>query len=462
MSLNSTPLKELRQVKGDAFSNKTITSIFIGILVIVATFLSLSFSRVIEMFVVEQRVTGETSTFVRDMQLTLWGTMFILAVLMYFFIRAIYRHQEQLLSKKLEEKAMDEAILESIGEGMIATDGSGNIIAINNAAEDMLGWSGEDIIGKNFIDVVPATDDSGEYIPKEKRAISYVLINSMKAIPDSIHYVAMPEEVQYVRKDGTHIPISATMNPIILNKILIGAVGILRDVSREKELEETRRDLLSLASHQLRTPLSGVKWLIETLKKGLKGPLNKEQEEYLDEIYKINDRMNSLVQDMLSVLRMESGVTPIKKDNVSTKVIFDAINEILGAAASGRNITLHFSDEHFTIETDATFLRNILESFVSNAITYSPNDTAVYISVRKSPTELVFAVKDSGIGIPPDEQSRLFERFYRASNAKTFNTHGTGLGLYIAGFLAKKIGAHITFETEVNKGSTFYVHIPQH
>jgi len=135
--------------------------------------------------------------------------------------------------------------------------------------------------------------------------------------------------------------------------------------------------------------------------------------------------------------------------------------ESLNGAMKSKQITLRLPDDRGDeITTDPLMLRNILECLVSNAINYSNPEGEVTISIEKSPTELVFGVKDSGIGIPRDEQSHIFERFHRTSNAKAFDTHGTGLGLYIASMLAKKIGVLLSFESEENKGTTFYIHIP--
>ena len=377
---------------------------------------------------------------------------------------ALVQINQSLSTKKKEaenRKAEDDALLASLGEGMIATNNSGVVTNINHIAEEMLGWNAHDIIGKVFTETVQAINESGEIIPADKRVINLVLACAETGTPISLHQHPTSESLYYVQKSGERIPISATINPIILNGKIIGAVEIFHDTTKEKEIEKTRGDLLALASHQLRTPLSGTKWLIETLQSGLKGALNRDQKEYLDEIYKINQRMTSLVVDMLGVLRMEGGAIQINRSSVSTTTILDTLLETFTPVAKSKKLTLRIErDSEHTVETDPLLLRNIIESLVSNAMTYSNEGGEVVISLQESAGEMVFAVKDSGIGIPKEEQGQLFERFYRASNAKTFNTIGTGLGLYIATTLAKKIGARLSFESEKDKGSTFFVHIP--
>lgn len=355
-------------------------------------------------------------------------------------------------TKDIEEaKAKAEALLASLGEGMVAIDKDGKLIAMNLAAEKMLDLKFEDIKGKLAVNVIEAIDESNAEIPSEQRSLN-VALGGVPVTSDTI---------RYKRKDDGYFPVAITWTPVMLGGAVIGAVGVFRDITKEKELEQTRRDLLSLASHQLRTPLSGTKWLIETLKKGIHGPLTIPQEEYLNEIYKINEQMTVLVHDMLSVLRIEGDAGLAKKEHVLLPALFDTIFEIFGSVAKSKHITLRLvKSGDYTIDTDPLILRNILENLISNAINYSPAGNEVVVSVEKKSDELIFAIKDSGIGIPKDEQGQIFERFYRASNAKTFDTHGTGLGLYVAMILAKKIKARISFESEKDKGTTFYVYIP--
>lgn len=366
----------------------------------------------------------------------------------------IDKEEKKRVEKDIKErKAQDEAIMESLGEGLIAVNKLGKVISMNHKAEEITGWGQQEIIGNAMVDTIQAVDKNGEKILPENRPISIVLNTSIRFASDTLYFI---------QKNGQTVPVAVTATPVILKGELIGAVVIFRDMTKEKEIEKTREDLLSLASHQLRTPLSGTKWLIETLKKGIHGPLTDSQEEYLDEIYRINERMTSLVQDMLSVLRIESGVISETKTHISTKEITETLLKSIEILANEKLIKLTCKDESldYSISSDPLLLHNILDILVSNSISYSPPGSEVVVSVVQEGGEVIFAVKDSGIGIPRDEQGRLFERFYRASNAKISNTKGTGLGLYIAATLARKIGATLSFESEEGKGSTFYVHIP--
>jgi two-component system phosphate regulon sensor histidine kinase PhoR len=244
---------------------------------------------------------------------------------------------------------------------------------------------------------------------------------------------------------------------------ITGAVEVFYDITKEKELERTRMDFLSLASHQLRTPLSGTKWLVETMRSGIVGEMTKKQKEYFDDIYKINEQMIRLVFDILNTMRWESEETLVKKEKISIFSLVKDVLTLLTAAAKERKVELQIPLNHrtFTIETDPEILKSILGIFLSNAIDYSRPGQKVILDIKEESEAIVFFVRDFGIGIPQKEQKRIFERFYRASNVKDLRLMGTGLGLNIARTLAGKIGAEIWFESQENKGSTFYLRMPK-
>jgi len=352
-------------------------------------------------------------------------------------------------------KAKDEAMLASIGDGIIATDRKGRVIQMNRAAEKLLGWKNVDCIGKKLSETLSVYNDQGGLVPFAKQSIQIALATG-KTNTAAINYF-------YKRKNGTKLPVAITAAPILIDdNIIIGAIEVFRDITKEKEIEKLRMDFLSLASHQLRTPLSGTKWLIETMQKEIIGKLNSKQKEYIDNIYQVNERMIKLVSDMLNVLTLESGVAVIKKQKVSTIELCKELFLIMHPATQNKGIILRnvlVNQPLLWLETDPQILRNILECFVSNAINYSKNGQKVVLNVKEKSNVVVFSVKDSGIGIPKEEQGKISERFYRASNAKIFKPDGTGLGLYIAYMLAEQIGAKISFESKENRGTIFHLQV---
>ncbi|MDP3734883.1 MAG: PAS domain-containing sensor histidine kinase [bacterium] len=354
-------------------------------------------------------------------------------------------------------KAKDEAILSGIGEGLVAVDKEGNILFISKAFEALTGWGEKEIAGKRMVEVVPQEDEAGNLVPPQERAITQALVGTTTTSSSSSSWY-------YIRKDKTRFPASGIVTPVTLDGKIIGAVEVFRDITKEKEIDRMKTEFLALASHQLRTPLSGIKWFVETLDRKILGTVNQKQQEYLDQIYQLNERALKIVFDMLNALRIEGGDVAMKTEAISLARLARDVSLATAPVAEQRGVRLHADVKNLAttvVETDAEMLRSILETFIVNAINYSERGQDIFFDVTEETGSVVFSVKDSGIGIPNDEQGRIFEKFYRASNAKKFKPDGTGLGLYVASMLAEKIGAKILLESEPGKGSIFYLRVPK-
>lgn len=339
--------------------------------------------------------------------------------------------------------------VDNVSDQIIITDSDATVLYINKATEKITGYTAEEAVGGK------AGKLWGNLMEKSFYEDLWKTIKIDKK--------TFISEIMNQRKNNQTYTARISISPILDKKGAVEFfVGIEHDISKEKEIEKTRTDFLILASHQLRTPLSGTKWLIETMQRRVLGPVTPKQKEYLDQIYQINERMIKLVFSMLSVLQFEAGATLVKKEVISVPDLYEEVALMSRSAAHNSGVLLRNAlKDHKTImmETDITMLRSILETFVSNAINYSQRGQEIILDVKEEESAVVFFVKDSGIGIPKEEQKRIFQRFYRASNAKPVKPDGTGLGLYIASMLAEKIGAKISFESEENKGSTFYLRV---
>lgn len=352
-----------------------------------------------------------------------------------------------------EAKAKDEAILESLGEGLITIDNERKIVIVNKLAASMLGYSTAELIGRPLT-TLRLEDDQGKQIALEDRPTSQAI--AVDALVKAEYF--------YVRKDKTRFPVAITATTVMLGAHPRGAIFVFRDITKEKEIEKLRIDFLSLASHQLRTPLSGTKWLIDTIKRGILGSLNVKQREYIDHLYQINERMIKLVAEMLNVLTLERGMGMAKMQKLSVARICEYLFTTMGPMSRTKHMTLKNTFKArapLFVYSNPQLLQNILGNFVSNAISYSPIGEEVVVGVKETPTAVVFSVKDKGIGIPKEEQQQIFERFYRASNGKAFKPDGTGLGLYAAQLFARQIGGTVSFRSTEHKGATFYLHIPK-
>lgn len=234
---------------------------------------------------------------------------------------------------------------------------------------------------------------------------------------------------------------------------------------KEIEIDQAKSEFVSVASHQLRTPLTGIKWVSELMLKGRGGELNKEQKEFVGQIVESNTRMINLVNDLLNVSRIETGkkFSIEKKSNDIIPIVDSLFFELIGFAALHK-VKMRKDDslpKELILNIDAEKIRQVLQNLLSNAVKYSKEGGVVIILCDLGKKgRVTFCVKDSGLGIPAAQQGRMFEKFFRADNVQTHETEGTGLGLYIAKAIVEGHGGKIWFESVENKGTNFYFSLP--
>ncbi len=223
------------------------------------------------------------------------------------------------------------------------------------------------------------------------------------------------------------------------------------------DLDKRKSEFISIAAHQLRTPLSGIKWTISTLLEGEMGPLSLEQTAYLKKTYDSNDRIIALVEDMLYADRMESGKNPLVLEAADINAIIDSVMQDLYSKIESKNLKIIFSRNPNIpkIKLDAEKIRAVVQNILENAVKYTPAGGVVSIEVIKSASEVEVRIKDNGIGIPLDQQQNLFTKFFRAQNAVKTVTDGTGLGLFIAKNIIDRHGGRMWCESNEGQGSTF-------
>lgn len=243
----------------------------------------------------------------------------------------------------------------------------------------------------------------------------------------------------------------------------VAVASIKQSKARERSISEAKSEFLSLAAHQLRTPLSAIKWVFHMLIEGSAGKISKSQRELVEKGYFSNERMIRLVSDLLDVVRIEGGRFGNEPVNYSlAKIVADALNG-LSVLAEKKNI--HFIFKKPTpplpdIQMDPVGIRIVLENLLENAISYTFPGGKVYISIKQIGKDVQVEVSDNGIGIPKKYISRVFSKFFRAENAVRMETEGSGLGLYLAKNIIKKHKGRIWFESTEGRGSTFYFTLP--
>ena len=357
----------------------------------------------------------------------------------------------------LHRKAVDTAILESIGEGIVVTNSKRLITFANHAFEQLTGWATADVLGRDILEILPIERADGN----GGRSLA-TIIDCVLAGQDYNSDLSRP--LYNLRKDATRFPSSSTIRPVWLNGSVIGIVKSFRDITRELDIDKTKTEFVSLASHQLRTPLSAINWYTEMLLSGDVGPITEGQEKYLTEVYKGNQRMISLVNALLNVTRMTLGTFVLEPEEIDlTTLIYSVLSEQTPESSKkGLNINTDFAPQMPRVTSDAKLLRMVIQNLISNAIKYTPEGGVVDISLKldadASSFELIVA--DSGVGIPKNQQAQIFSRLFRADNVRTNNTEGTGLGLYIVKAIVDNSGGRVWFESEENNGSVFHVELP--
>jgi len=351
------------------------------------------------------------------------------------------------------EKVKDEAILTNIGEGLIAVDNNRKILVLNKAAENILGWKIEDMVGKD-ITFLLLEDEQGHSITLDKRPTKIAL--STGKTTNSFYF--------FVRKDKTRFPIAINATPIKLNEKIIGAVIIFRDITHEKEIDRAKSEFVSLASHQLRTPLGIMKWYLEALKDEKyfsKAP--RIIHDYFFQIYRNNERILDLVRSLLSISRIEQGRiknSPKLVDIVlEIKKTVEQMQIIAHKKKLSLNLTIYGQKIPF-INIDDLRFHEVLENLISNAIEYTMALGSINVIVNKINDLLLISVKDTGIGISPADQKKLYIKFFRSETAIKHNPEGSGLGLYVVKSYVEGWGGKITVESIEGKGSTFTISLP--
>jgi PAS domain S-box-containing protein len=377
-----------------------------------------------------------------------------------FFVaieRDITREKDALKKEKdlAQRRALDEAILLSVGGGLVATDRDGSVTLVNNAFEKLLGWKPTEVVGKKLIEFLPRENEFGQRLSPKERLLPHALLG--ETVTSGIVH-----PTYLVRKDGSKFPASVIATPVVLDGDIIGAVEAFRDVTSDFEVDKAKTEFVSLASHQLRTPLTAINWYSEMLLDGDVGPLAKKQKEYLSEIYGAGLRMATLVKALLNVSRIELGTFAIEPKptdifGIARNVIKESSHLM---AEKKQNVTEKFDESIGMVNVDPDLMGIIVQNFFTNAVKYTPEKGTITLTIEKREDQLVVSVSDTGYGIPEAQKDKIFEKFFRADNVKEKDTNGTGLGLYIAKEIAEKAGGKIWFESAENKGSTFYFSLP--
>jgi len=353
-----------------------------------------------------------------------------------------------------EEKNKLEALLNSMGDAVLAINETKTIIAFNPVAEKITGLKIGELDKEKF-------DDKIKFIEEETKKEKNDFVDNVLLKGEKIEL----NNLAILNQKGKMILVDINASPIRNYKDeIIGCIIIFKDVTFKREAERMRTDFISIVSHQLRTPLSAMKWFLEILLDGDVGTLKKEQLDVVNEIHESNKSMINFVNQMLNVSRIESRRLAINIEKVKICQTVDELLKEIKPFFVQKKQKLSYNciaDKKLEINTDKNLLRNVLSSVLLNASRYTPEKGSIELEVSRYNKDFVlFKVKDNGIGIPEDEKIKIFRKFARASNAIRYEANGTGLGLYIVKSIINMVCGKVWFESEENKGTTFYFTIP--
>jgi PAS domain S-box-containing protein len=354
----------------------------------------------------------------------------------------------------VEQQAESEALFNSIGDGSIATDEFGHITRVNPVAAELLGFEESELLGEWYPKKVIAQNAEGEAINLIDRPITKAFLTGR----------SISEKIYFCRKDGGHFPAAVNVSPIVLDGKPLGAIEVFRDISLEEEIDRMKSEFISLASHQLRTPLSAIKTYAHMLVDGYMGNITENQNRALSTIISATNRMNELISTLLNITRFESGSIAVSPKSLQVdKFAADVIKELdLLATEKSIKVSLKRSGSGgVTVISDVLVLREILTNLISNAIKYTPDSGKVTVTVQGRANDVLIKVSDTGWGIPKHAQDQIFSKFFRAPNIIKRETTGTGLGLYLVKGLIDAIDGKIWFKSEEGEGTTFYVSLPR-
>jgi len=276
--------------------------------------------------------------------------------------------------------------------------------------------------------------------------------------------------VYYVGVNYVEDPLAIALALLFLTAVMFILTFIItQNFQTVAEANQLKTEFVNIVSHQLRSPLTSLSWTVEALISGKFGEIDARQLEYFEILKENNERMKELVQDLITVSKIEDKSSIFKKENVSLGEIIKDLIFKFQPITQAKNIEIKFETKEPVPEilADSHQITTILENLINNAINYTPASKAnggskgvINIYLSKEGKNINFKIKDNGVGIPKEDQKFIFQKFFRSQNAKETQPYGSGLGLFITKSIIDRSGGKIDFESEKGKGTTFWFFLP--
>jgi PAS domain S-box-containing protein len=365
---------------------------------------------------------------------------------------AIAVRNAELYQQVSEERQALSAIIDNSAEGIMILDAWGRIQVFNRALARMTGWDPEQALGRPAAEVLALRDRQGEGIPLPQPPARRATAAEARA------YV----EGDVVRRGGPPVSVGATSTPLYDDEGRLARVILnLVDITRFRQTEELKSTFVSVVSHELKTPVALIKGYAETLRREDANWDKDTVQDSLGVIAEEADHLTHLIDNLLEASRIQAGGLKLQPTDVPLARLAEKVVDGFRTQTDAHTFDLDFPPEFPPVWGDPERLQEVLSNLVSNAIKYSPEGGTIWVGGRIDQTGVTVYVADQGIGIPAEEQARIFDRFHRVESGLHRRTEGTGLGLYLVKAIIEAHGGRVWVESAPGRGSIFMFTLPR-
>jgi len=376
---------------------------------------------------------------------------------------------EKLQGTLRDEKQKSSLILSAIEDGVVMIDSSKNIQSFNQGATNITGWPGDEAQSLSTDVVFKLVDNKNNPIPVEDSPFKRVFKEGATIHDDNAILMTRSEKT---------VDISLSVSPLLDDKgTITAAVAVFRDVSQQRAEEQRRAEFISTASHEMRTPVAAIEGYLALTLNDKVSTIDARARGYLEKAHSSTQHLGQLFQDLLTSAKAEDGRLSSHPTVIDMSSYLEKLTEDLKFAADKKNLFSEFilgssdvidaSTPHinvvkplYYVYVDPDRLREVITNLFDNACKYTPSGK-VTVGLTGNDNVVQFYIKDTGSGIPPEDISHLFQKFYRVDNSATRTIGGTGLGLFICRKILELYNGHIWAESELGKGTTFFVNLPR-
>jgi PAS domain S-box-containing protein len=395
----------------------------------------------------------------KEAQSALWVVMVTAAGVRQVLLTSDNSRLRRGLEHRVEEQTADlrrlarynEVLVTSVGDGVYGVDPEGRVTFVNPSAAAALGFTTSELTGRKAHETFHAPGPDGEPFPWSGCYIQEVIQHGG---------VVVTEDDEYLRADGSVFPVEITASPLLDESEVLGTVVVFRDVTQRREVDRLKNEFLSVVSHELRTPLTSIRGSLGLLAGGQLGELPERAASLVGVAVQNSERLTRLINDLLDIERMDSGVAPMDVMTLEVRELLEAATEQIEGMATSVGVRVELGTASGRVIADEDRVIQALMNLLGNAIKFSESGCVVRLDASLHGSEVHFRVSDDGRGIPPDKLESVFDRFEQVDSSDTRQRGGTGLGLTISKGIVERLGGRIWAESELGVGTTVTFTLP--